>query len=65
MASVSRVTRDRREVRNKMTPRYAMVISMSGISPAQAGPPVDLPGTPLQPWRLLQPWAATRSTVRP
>ena len=57
IASVPRVTWDRREVRNKMTPRYAMVISRSGISPAQAGPPVDLPSTPLQPWMLLQPWA--------
>jgi len=41
MASVLRVTWERREVRNKMTPAYAMVISRSAISPCQGGPPVD------------------------
>jgi hypothetical protein len=41
IASVLRVTRECREVRNKMTPRYAAVISRSAISPAQGGPPVD------------------------
>src|SRR6266478_3146458 len=40
-----------------MTPRYAAVMSRSALSPAQGGPPVDLPGTALQPWMLLQPWA--------
>jgi hypothetical protein len=57
MASALRVTWERRDVRNKMTPAYAMVISRSAISPAQGGPPLDLPGTPLQAWVLLQPWA--------
>ena len=57
MASVLRVTWERREVRNRMTPTYPMVSSRSTISPAQGGPPVDLPGTPPQPWVSLQPWA--------
>ena len=57
MASVLRVTWDRREVRNKVTPTYPMTSSMTRISPSQVGPPVDLPGTPPQPWMLLQPWA--------
>jgi len=34
-----------------MTPRYAAVISRSAISPAQGGPPVDLPGAAPQPWK--------------
>ena len=47
MASVPRLsTWERREVRNKMTPGYAMVISRSAISPAHGGPPVDRPGAP-------------------
>src|ERR1700749_3267922 len=60
MASVLRVTPDLREVRNRMTPTYPMVSSMNTISPAQDGPPVDLPGTPPQLWRLLQPWAVQK-----
>ncbi len=41
-----------------MTPTYPMISSMSTVSPAQGGPPVDLPGTPPQLWVLLpQPWA--------
>ena len=60
MASVLRVTWERREVRKRMTPRYAAVISRSAISPAQGGPPVDLPGAPPQPWVLLQPWATQK-----
>ena len=57
MASVLPVTWDRREVKNIMTPTYPVTSSMTRISPSQVGPPLDLPGTPPQPWTLLQPWA--------
>ena len=57
LSTVPLVSWDRREVRKKMTPRYAMVISRSAISPAQVWPPVDLPGTSSQPCTSLQPWA--------
>ncbi len=51
MASVLRVTWERREVRKRLTPTYPMVSSMTRISPSQVGPPLDLPGTtPTQPW---------------
>ena len=46
MASVLRVTRDRREVRNRMTPTYPAVSSRTRISPGQGRPPGRPAGHP-------------------
>ncbi|MGD0241114.1 MAG: hypothetical protein ABSB59_12415 [Streptosporangiaceae bacterium] len=51
VTSVLRVRSARREVRNRVTPTYPMIISMTRISACQLGPPTDRPGTtPAQPW---------------
>jgi len=49
MASVLRVTWERREVRKRVTPAYPRISSMIRISACHVGPPDDRPGTPVHP----------------
>ena len=52
VASVLRVTWERREVRKRVTPAYPRISSMIRISACHVGPPDDRPGTPVH--RSLQ-----------